>query len=99
MQIFLDEIEIALNENKYLDAAIQNIKKMITDEENLEKSARYFTEQLAISLQASLLIQNSPAVIADSFCKTRINKDWGYSFGTLPNGVNIDEIISRAWSQ
>lgn len=97
MQVFLDEIEKASGENKSLDTAIQEIKKLLVDKSSLEASARRLTEQMAIALQAALLIQHAPAEIADSFCSTRLKKDWGYTYGTLPKGANIDKILNRAW--
>lgn len=97
MQVFLDEIERVRKENKHVDSAIHNIKKLIVDENCIEASARRLTELMATALQATLLIQNAPAEIADSFCNTRLNKDCGYAYGTLPKGVKIDEILSRAW--
>ncbi len=99
IQVFFDEIEKASDENKFLDTAIQEIKNLLDDKSRLEKSARRITELMAITLQAALLVQHAPIEIADSFCSTRLNKDWGYTFGTLPKGTNIDEILNRAWAK
>ncbi len=97
MQVFLDEIESASGGNKYLDTAVQEIKKMLVDTDYLENSARSLTELMAIALQASLLIQYSPNYIADCFCSTRLHKDCGYTYGALPKNTNVNEIINRAW--
>ena len=98
-QLFLDEIELACSDNKFLNSAIEKIKKLLSQNKNSEASARRLTESMAVALQAALVIQNSPAEIADSFCCTRLHKDWGYTYGTIPKGTNINAILNRAWSQ
>jgi putative acyl-CoA dehydrogenase len=35
--------------------------------------------------------------VADAFCATRLAGDHGYTFGTLPAGVDVGTILSRAW--
>ena len=57
-----------------------------------EQYAR-LAERLALALQASLLIRFSPPAIADAFCASRLDRDWGNAFGTLPHGVDIDSVI------
>ena len=99
IQVFLNEIEMASDENKYLDVGIQEIKKLLVDKNSLEISARRLTELMAITLQAALLVQHAPVEVADSFCCTRLNKDWGFTYGTLPKDTNTDKIINRAWVQ
>ncbi len=99
IELFLDEVGKAGNEKPYLSTTVHNLKKLLTDKDNLEKSARRITELMAISLQAALLIQHAPNEVADSFCNTRLNKDWGYTYGTLPKGVDINKILDRARPQ
>jgi putative acyl-CoA dehydrogenase len=60
-----------------------------------EENARKLAERLALALQASLLIRFSPAAIADAFCASRLNGDWGRAFGTLPRGVDLRAINGR----
>ncbi|HTB13019.1 MAG TPA: acyl-CoA dehydrogenase family protein [Bryobacteraceae bacterium] len=59
-----------------------------------EAEARRFAERVAIALQASLLVRYSPAAVADGFLASRLDGDWGRAFGTLPNRVNFQSIIS-----
>ena len=72
------------------------IKKEFTDENNLEHRARRITEQLALLFQASLLVQHTPAAVYHSFCRSRLEGDWGNSLGTLDAGVDIAAILTRA---
>jgi putative acyl-CoA dehydrogenase len=62
----------------------------------LEWRARYLVEQMALVFQGALLVQHSPAAIADAFCATRLAGDWGRAFGTLPKGVDAAAILERA---
>ena len=42
---------------------------------------------MAFALQASLLVRYSTPAVADAFCATRLDGDWGRAFGTMPKGV------------
>jgi putative acyl-CoA dehydrogenase len=61
-----------------------------------ETGARRLVEQMALTLQASLLVRHAPAAVADAFCATRLGGDWGYAFGTLPDSADLDTILARA---
>jgi putative acyl-CoA dehydrogenase len=62
-----------------------------------ESEARRLVERLAVTLQGALLVRHSPPAIADAFCATRLARDHGYSFGTLPKGLDVGAILARAW--
>ena len=49
---------------------------------------------LAVALQASLLVRNAPAAVADAFCAARL-ADVGRSYGTLPPRVDAEAILGR----
>ncbi len=55
-----------------------------------EARARWAVEQLAVSLQASLLARHAPAAVADAF-RART----GSAYGTLPSGVDTAAIVER----
>jgi putative acyl-CoA dehydrogenase len=46
-----------------------------------ESGARRLAEQLALALQASLLLRHSPHEISDAFCATRLSPDRGHMIG------------------
>jgi putative acyl-CoA dehydrogenase len=58
--------------------------------------ARRIVEQLAVALQASLLVRHAPPAVADAFCAGRLGGDAGRVYGTLPRGVDGGAIIERA---
>ena len=52
-------------------------------------------EELALALQASLLVRHAPAAVADAFCAGRLGNG-GRVYGTLPSGVDAEFIVRRA---
>ncbi len=60
-----------------------------------ESEARRLAERIAVALQASLLVRFSPAAIADAFCASRLDGDWGRAFGTLPQRVDFFQIFKE----
>jgi hypothetical protein len=48
------------------------------------------------ALQASLLVRYSSAAVADAFCSTRLDGNWGRAFGTMPQGLDTQTIVDRA---
>jgi len=61
-----------------------------------EAEARRLAQDVALAVQASLLVQAAPAAVADAFCASRLGGDWGNAFGTLGAGTHFDPIIERA---
>jgi len=61
-----------------------------------EARARWFTEQMAKIIQASLMHRNAPAPIAACFAETRLGSGGGHVYGALPEEAPVDEILTRA---
>jgi putative acyl-CoA dehydrogenase len=57
--------------------------------------ARRLVGALALSLQASLLIRNSPAAVSDAFVAARLAPARGRLYGELPGSVATEEILRR----
>jgi len=89
------EIALARGADRRLDAAIARLDADLSDPSDAESRARRTVEQLALALQASLLVRHAPAAVADAFCAGRLG-DGGLLFGTLPEGVDTDAILARA---
>jgi putative acyl-CoA dehydrogenase len=65
------------------------------DPETLETRARSLVERMALALQGSLLVRYGDPAVADAFCASRLDGDWGQAFGTLPPGTDFKRIIER----
>jgi putative acyl-CoA dehydrogenase len=90
---FLAECELGRGGNSALDAHLDRVAG--TRPEDPEFEARRVVSDLAVALQASLLVRNAPAAVADAFCASRL-ADVGRSYGTLPARVDTEAILGRA---
>jgi len=96
VQVLYDEIGEASGADQRLDAYVDRLKtSMETSPETLEVRARRIVEGLALALQGSLLVRHGDPAVADAFCASRLDGDWGEAFGTLPAGLDYETIIAR----
>ena len=72
------------------------LSNALADQSTLEPRARQLVEQLALALQASLLVRHAPAAVADAFCVSRLSDHPGRQFGVLPSGLDLAAICARA---
>ncbi|MEW2615745.1 acyl-CoA dehydrogenase family protein [Streptomyces sp. NPDC047880] len=88
------ELALARGADVRLDSAVTRLKAGLAEASPV--TARRLVEQMALALQASLLVRHAPAAVADAFCATRLGGDWGHAFGTLPRTADLDTIVERA---
>ena len=96
VEVFLGELALASGVDARLDHAVDLLKKELSNLEDLQHRARRVVEMMAQVLQGSLLVRHSSAAIAEAFCATRLGRDWGDAFGTLPTGTDTRAILERA---
>ena len=97
---FLAECELASGGDARFDAHLGRVRALSNaifggDGESAEQrlydsqfQARRLVEDLAVTLQASLLIRHAPPPVADAFCAARLGDEGGRVYGTLPRGVD-----------
>jgi putative acyl-CoA dehydrogenase len=90
------ELDAARGADARYDAAVQRLSAELGDPGQLPYRARRIAGQLALCLQAGLLLQHAPAAVADAFCATRLGGDWEAVLGTLPPGTPVAELVDRA---
>jgi putative acyl-CoA dehydrogenase len=93
---FLGEIGLARGADRRLDGAIRDLLGELADLEGLEGRARRVVERMALVLQGSLLVRYAPPAVADAFCASRLGRDWGTAFGTLPHTLALPTLLTRA---
>jgi putative acyl-CoA dehydrogenase len=96
---FMAECELAAGADARLDAHLDRVwenSKAVFSREDPQFEARRIVEDLALSLQASLLVRHAPAEVADAFCASRLERESGRVYGTLPPTVDAKAIIDRA---
>ena len=96
IEVFHDEIAKVRGANPRLDALAVDLASRLTNPGTLEPVARRVVEMMAIAFQASLLLRHSSSVVADAFCATRLDGDWGRAFGTMPLGLDSQAIVDRS---
>ena len=90
----LAECELARGGNGLLDAQLDRLAALAPADPEFE--ARRVAGDLALALQASLLVRHAPAAVADAFCAARLEGAGGRVYGTLPAGVDAGAILERA---
>jgi putative acyl-CoA dehydrogenase len=91
---FMAECELGRGANRLLDAHLDRLRAAGPPEQP-ELQARRIVEDLALALQASLLVRNSPPEVSEAFCAGRLGEG-GRAFGTLPPSVDAAAIVERA---
>ncbi len=95
VEAFFAEVEQGASGDPRLAAFAEQLMGELSDMEAAETRARRVVEQMALALQASLLVRYGAAEVADAFCASRLDGDGGQAFGTLPTGTNFRSIIER----
>ena len=104
---FLAECELGAGADAGLDEHLERVREQADsllvalrggeDEQALaQRGARRLAEDLALSLEGSLLVRHAPAPVADAFCASRLAGAGGRAYGTLPGGVDARAIVDRA---
>ncbi len=97
LDAFMQEIGKAQGKDARFDRAVESLQAAFTDLETLEYRARSVVEKMALTLQASLLLNEGDPTVAEGFCASRLTADnAGWVYGTLPTGVDCKAIIDRA---
>ncbi|WP_265447475.1 acyl-CoA dehydrogenase family protein [Flexivirga meconopsidis] len=97
VDVWRDEVDAA--DTPELRDGVDEVLKIIaniTDPEGAQYVARWLAARMAVLLQASLLVRNAPAAVADAFLVSRVLGQGAGVFGTLPAGVDTAAIVRRA---
>ena len=69
------------------------------DPVDFQLGARRLVQDLAVALQAALVLQYSPSVVAETFVASRLGDADGRVFGTLPVGAAAaKEVVDLAFA-
>ncbi len=96
LTVLFEELAAASGANATYDAFLARAKDHFADRGTLEFRARNVVGDLALALQASLLLRFGHPAVSDAFVATRLGRDWGTVFGTLPTGTDTTAIIERS---
>ncbi|MFT6463467.1 acyl-CoA dehydrogenase family protein [Halopseudomonas sp.] len=74
---------------------IERIKADFRDTDEIQYRARQLTEDVAVALQAKLLLEAGNEVVSDAFIASRI-AGRGRAYGTLPRGIDVAALVDRS---
>ena len=95
LEAYFTEVDEAAGADKRLDDAIDRLRGCVTDLATKQEMARRLVERMALVLQGSLLVRYGDEAVADAFCASRLERDWGNAFGTLRSPADFKRIIER----
>ena len=85
--------------HKHLARHIEQLKSAFMDTQDIQYRARQLTEDIAVALQAKLLLEAGNASVSDGFIASRLGESSGRVYGTLPRGVDVEAIVARSIPQ
>jgi putative acyl-CoA dehydrogenase len=98
----LAEIDLAAGGDRRLDTAAARLRDELKDADSAgaQYRARRLAGQIAVTMQAALLVRHAPGAVADAFCASRLGPAAatgpGGPFGSLPDGLDLDPVLDRA---
>ena len=95
LEPFMSEVEQGATAEPRLARFVDGLKAELSDFTDAERRARRIVEQMAVALQGSLAVRYADPAVADAFCASRLDGDWGRAFGTLPAGIDARAIVER----
>ena len=78
-----------------LAAHIGNLKGAFAETSDIQYRARQLTEDIALALQAKLLLEAGNAAVSDAFIGSRL-AGGGRAYGALPRGADVTALVARA---
>jgi len=97
LDAFMNEVHLAEGKHTLMDKALSDLKAELTDTSDIEYRSRRIVEKMALTIQASTLLQYGNAEVADAYCQARLNgSNQGWVYGTLPKGIDCASLIERA---
>jgi putative acyl-CoA dehydrogenase len=99
-EAFDAEVGLAAGASAAFDAHLTATRRLVRDVTAAEpdaasRQARRLVAELALSLQASLLIRHAPTAVSDAFVESRLGADRAHLYGELSGSVDLPAILSR----
>ena len=98
------ELARAAGEHPVFDQHLAGVRGLVREvaaepPEDAARDARRLVGNLALALEASLLLRTVPGPVADAFVEARLGRDrsgaTGGLYGELPRGTDLDSILAR----
>ncbi|WP_426414634.1 acyl-CoA dehydrogenase family protein [Aestuariirhabdus sp. LZHN29] len=96
LEVVRDEIMLGRGLHDQFDRFITPLDTLFANPAEFEYRARHIAGQLALAIQASVLLRSGSDTVADAFCQSRLGQGNGWLYGDLPVGIDCAAIIDRA---
>lgn len=96
LETMLDRIDRHSGSAVEFKTLLSDIRSQLSRRDELQQRSRHLVGQLAIGLQAAILLESGSEAVAEAFVASRMRPGAGLLFGTLPDSVDFDTIIDRA---
>lgn len=96
LEAWFTELSITAGQNALLDNMVNKMRQEFADQGSVQYRARHLIEQLALVLQASLLLRGANPDVAEGFIVSRLGVGRSHNYGSLPRSVNVDAILHRS---
>jgi putative acyl-CoA dehydrogenase len=100
-EAFDAEVSRASGSSREFDTHLMRTRALVieaaaSEQDAAARLARRLVAELALSLQASLLIRTAPAAVSDAFIASRLGENRGHLYGELPASADLNSILARA---
>lgn len=97
LDAFMNEVHKAEGKHPLMNRSLSDLQAELSDKNDVEYRSRRIVEKMALTIQASTLLQYGKAEVADAYCKARLDvPNHGWVYGTLPRGIDCAALIARA---
>jgi putative acyl-CoA dehydrogenase len=93
---FMGETEALREANSHCRRWLDRLGSEMTRPRNDDGHARRLCNFMAYALQASELLKRGSPEAFETFCRSRLDGDWGYVFGTLESAPELRTIVEKA---
>jgi putative acyl-CoA dehydrogenase len=96
VEVLFDELAQATGADARLDAHIDRLRPQLGDLETIAFRARRVAEDICLALQGALLVRHGHPAVAEAFLATRLDRQGGGAYGTMPAHLDVAPILERA---
>jgi putative acyl-CoA dehydrogenase len=96
VEVLFAELGESEGQDSRLDRHVADLRPQLADLDTIQYRARKVAEDICLALQGSLLVRHGHPAVAEAFLSTRLARQWGGAFGTMPAGLDLGPILERA---
>jgi putative acyl-CoA dehydrogenase len=96
IEVLFDEIADSAGQDPRLGNHVGRLRADLANLETIAYRGRKVAEDICLALQGSLLVRYGHPAVAEAFLTTRLDRQRGGAFGTMPDGLDLAPILERA---